>query len=282
MVELGYLDPLSPPVDGLNISACGRFVVTSQSQTPTVFEIPEAFCETHSSERNDERPPRSENAKTPPPTLSVLGKTDVSHFGLREGEVLDATCIVNQHELVVSSLVVIQPGDAPALRLVSNTAGMQSQTIELVALPESFETKHIAPVVIMPQSRDTHLRVVLNSVSHSEYSMANQSDGVVPALIERDAHLLKVTTATYNGHLSAVGETRSNEELLRHDKPMWLMSDPKSVMNNSHNLTTMLMKTLEIRKCPGVVPTSKLLTVSMLTETLEIRKGKDSHRLRKF
>ncbi|KAL6832053.1 hypothetical protein V8C40DRAFT_237745 [Trichoderma camerunense] len=195
----------SPPqIDSLKISACGRYVIANQPGGPTVFEIPtfspakdpgekqsleQQFLHTADFNSNNH-----DNDNDTIATRCMLGNTDVSHFGLRHGQVLHNECIVNAKDGIVASVVRVLSGDTPALQLIPATEGLESQTVELMSLPKSLQLKHTAPVILAPSDRDTNIKVVLNSTLHSEYSLTEQHTGVVPAIVERDIKSLKLST----------------------------------------------------------------------------------------
>lgn len=197
-IVIGNFSTTPPPiVDSLKFSACGAYVVASHSGEPTVFQIPRLSPEVGTEEELDIEPrflhkaSLDNNAST---TLSVLGNTNISHFGLKHGQVIHNECIVNSKDGAVSSLVHVLPGDAPALQLVPATDGLETQTIQLMSLPKSIQLKHTAPVILTPSGQQTCIKVVLNSTIHSEYSLTERDAGVVPAVIERDVRSLKFST----------------------------------------------------------------------------------------
>ncbi|KAK4071257.1 uncharacterized protein Triagg1_6288 [Trichoderma aggressivum f. europaeum] len=195
---IGKFSTTPPPiVDSLKISACGAYVVASHSGEPTVFEIPKLSPEVGTEEDLDIEPrflhkaSLDNNAST---ALSILGNTDISHFGLKHGQIIHNECIVNSKDGAVSSLVHVLSGDAPALQLVPATDGLETQTIQLMSLPKSIQLKHTAPVILTPNGQQTCIKVVLNSTIQSEYSLTERDAGVAPAVIERDIRSLKFST----------------------------------------------------------------------------------------
>jgi hypothetical protein len=258
-IELGDLPPTSPPIDSLKISACGRYVVANQKHGPTVFQIPEFSCEAHFEQNCVQRSLRSADPDKLSNALSIIGDINVSCFDLSKGQILDTGCIINSKDGVVSSIVDIRSGDVPALRLVSNTEWLESQSIDLISLPDSFQIKHTAPVIFVPNHQDACLKIIHNSTSHPEYSLTERDDGVVLALIEHDTKSLKVSTSKYQ---SIMGTKVADEKSQDTDIPS-LLPEFRYAMLRSVKLGTILIVTTGARTYHRWIPLPKLTAMSV-------------------
>lgn len=198
MIRVGKLSGTSSAEDSLKISACGEYVVVNRASEPTVFKIPGlSAAGTAASEREQQHAAPRDS----PRHMSLLG--------LGNDQILGNASVISAREGAVSSVAYIQAGDSPSLRLVSNTAGLATQSVELISLPATFQALHTAPTVMALNAENTRIRIILNAASHSEYSLSAQYAEVVPAVIDRSVQSLKVTMSASQ---SIMGATAADEE----------------------------------------------------------------------
>jgi hypothetical protein len=170
------------PIQNLKISECGDYVVLSHAASTTVVKIPPESLEQKSVSSNP----------LPKPTFATtsdlvhLGSTKLAQFGLQHGQIItNPTFHLGPVGEPIALVLEQRGGDRPSVQLTQLVPGNGRQTLELLSLPLSNDVNHTAVTVLMPNTEEGSLKLIVNSKSRSDYSMKDDNT-YYPSLIERN------------------------------------------------------------------------------------------------
>lgn len=178
----------------LEFSESSRYILSSRNNTPTVVEVPASiFSPTDIIENvitDSPAVPQPSTKESSSLTITHMGNSDITKFGLRPGGVVaNVTAVKDCNDKTM--IIDTQAKDEASVRLSTKDQNGTSHTLELVTLPKEFDIQHTNSTVVMPKTQDDYLRIILNPEPHTEYSMSSNHHHVVPTVVERDQRLIK-------------------------------------------------------------------------------------------
>ena len=175
----------------IEFSDCGNYVLFSKQGLPTtVWPVPpKLFSGAQLSPKGGMIPQPS---STEGVNLVAWGNANKSALQLHDGQVLQSSQLIPGQDNRILASTSVTAKDSIDISFQRHGSSPATQVIKIITLPQQYEASSIAPTIKMPENGNQSIRIILDRISRSDYSMEdiqNQSRLV----IERPLNKIKQT-----------------------------------------------------------------------------------------
>ena len=165
----------------VEFSDCGNYVLFSKQGLPTtVWPVPpQLFSRAQQSPKGGIIP---QPLSTEGVDLVAGGNADTSALQLHDGQVLQSSQLIPGQDNQILASTSVTAKDSIDISFQRHGSSPATQVIKIITLPQQYEASNIVPTIKMPENGNTSIRVILDRISRSDYSMEdiqNQSRLVI-------------------------------------------------------------------------------------------------------
>lgn len=162
----------------------GNYVLFNKQGLPTtVWPVPPQLLS-----RAQQSPKGKNRCLITQPLSAGRVNADTSALQLHDGRVLQSSQLIAGQDNQILASTSVTAKESVAISFQRHGSSPATQVIKIITLPQQYEASNIVPTIKMPENGNTSIRVILDRVSRSDYSMEdiqNQSRLVIERPLDK-------------------------------------------------------------------------------------------------